>query len=128
MPFIDQVNITANSDILIGIHGAGLTHCLFLPDYAVLFELYNCEDEFCYKDLARLRGVKYMTWADESKVYPEDDGQHPSHKGPHKKFTNYSFDVNEFIGLVMEGVKHVRTKRKLTKNEIQATNAIHDEL
>ena len=31
--------ITANSDILIGMHGAGLAHTLFLPNWAVLFEL-----------------------------------------------------------------------------------------
>ena len=31
--------ITHNSDIFIGMHGAGLTHALFLPDWAVLFEL-----------------------------------------------------------------------------------------
>ena len=29
-----------NSDIFIGMHGAGLTHLLFLPDWAVIFELY----------------------------------------------------------------------------------------
>lgn len=128
MPFIDQINITSNSDILIGIHGAGLTHSLFLPDYAVLFELYNCEDEYCYKDLARLRGVKYMTWIDESKVYPEDEGQHPSNKGPHKKFTNYSFDVDEFLKLVSEAVKYVKTKRKSYYEETLAPTPLRDEL
>jgi protein O-GlcNAc transferase len=39
MPFEDQLNITLNTDILIGMHGSGLTHLLFLPDWAVLFEL-----------------------------------------------------------------------------------------
>ena len=112
MPFTDQVNMTANTDILIGIHGAGLTHCLLLPDYSVLLELYNCGDEFCYKDLARLRGIKYITWMNESKLYPEDDGHHPSQKGPHKKFTNYSFDVDEFLRLVSEAAKYVRLKRR----------------
>ena len=34
------VQITHNSDIFIGMHGAGLTHLLFLPDWAVVFELY----------------------------------------------------------------------------------------
>lgn len=128
MPFIDQVNITANTDILIGMHGAGLTHCLFLPDYALLFELYNCDDEYCYKDLARLRGVEYMTWNDESKVYPEDEGHHPSQKDSHKKFTNYSFDASEFLRLVLEAVKRVKTKRKLYHKERSKNEAIHDEL
>lgn len=38
--FKEQLQITRNTDIFIGIHGAGLTHLLFLPDWAVLFELY----------------------------------------------------------------------------------------
>ena len=30
---------THNSDIFIGIHGAGLAHVMFLPDWAALFEM-----------------------------------------------------------------------------------------
>lgn len=54
-------------------HGAGLTHCLFLPKWASLFELYHCEDPGCYSDLARLRGVHYITWEDQSKLTQQDD-------------------------------------------------------
>lgn len=39
IPFKDQLEITANTDVLVGIHGAGLTHLLFLPDWASVFEL-----------------------------------------------------------------------------------------
>lgn len=39
IPFLEQLRITHNSDIFIGMHGAGLTHLLFLPDWAVIFEL-----------------------------------------------------------------------------------------
>jgi len=34
---------------------------------------YNCEDESCYLDLARLRGIKYITWQDKSKLIQEDE-------------------------------------------------------
>lgn len=37
--FLDQLRITHNTDIFIGMHGAGLTHLLFLPDWAAVFEL-----------------------------------------------------------------------------------------
>lgn len=37
--FLDQLRFTHNTDIFIGMHGAGLTHLLFLPDWAVVFEL-----------------------------------------------------------------------------------------
>lgn len=33
---------------------------------------YNCQDESCYQDLARLRGVRYVTWQKMNKVFPQD--------------------------------------------------------
>jgi len=39
MSFEEQLSITRNSDIFIGMHGAGLAHFLFLPDWALAFEL-----------------------------------------------------------------------------------------
>ena len=58
IPFLSQVSITAGTDILVGMHGAGLTHLLFLPDWAEVVELYNCDDVHCYQDLARLVGAR----------------------------------------------------------------------
>ncbi|XP_059385298.1 EGF domain-specific O-linked N-acetylglucosamine transferase-like isoform X2 [Carassius carassius] len=106
MPFLEQIRVTHNSDIFIGMHGAGLTHLLFLPDWAVIFELYNCQDESCYRDLARLRGVHYMTWQKRDKVFPQDKGHHPT-LGEHPKFTNYTFDVEEFMRLVFLAAEYV---------------------
>ena len=51
--FVDQIQTIHETDILIGMHGSGLTHLLFLPDWACLFELYDCGDPSCYSDLAR---------------------------------------------------------------------------
>jgi len=107
-PFIEQLNQTHNSDIFMSMHGAGLTHLLFLPDWAAVFEIYNCEDKDCYNDLARLRGVKYFTWENESKVTPQDEGKHPQLGTPHKKFTNYTFDKQEFVRMVKKMIKYVR--------------------
>ncbi|XP_060095493.1 EGF domain-specific O-linked N-acetylglucosamine transferase isoform X1 [Heteronotia binoei] len=111
LEFTKQLKITHNSDIFIGMHGAGLTHLLFLPDWAVIFELYNCEDERCYLDLARLRGVHYMTWQRKDKVFPQDQGHHPT-LGKHPKFTNYSFDVEEFVRLVLLAADRVSQHSK----------------
>ncbi|XP_063234785.1 EGF domain-specific O-linked N-acetylglucosamine transferase isoform X2 [Bacillus rossius redtenbacheri] len=108
MNFRAQLERTHNTDVFIGMHGAGLTHLLFLPDWAVVFELYNCEDESCYLDLARLRGVKYITWKDKSKLFQQDQGHHPD-GGAHAKFTNYAFDQTEFSRLVGEAADHVRS-------------------
>ncbi|CAB0010514.1 unnamed protein product [Nesidiocoris tenuis] len=106
IPFKRQLEIVRNSDIFIGIHGAGLAHLLFLPGWAAVFELYNCEDESCYLDLARLRGVGYFTWEKKAKVWPQDEGHHPE-GGAHAKFTNYKFDPAEFLRLVSKAAKHV---------------------
>ncbi|XP_026871274.2 EGF domain-specific O-linked N-acetylglucosamine transferase [Electrophorus electricus] len=110
MSFLEQIRVTHNSDIFIGMHGAGLTHLLFLPDWAVIFELYNCQDESCYRDLARLRGVHYLTWQRADKVFPQDRGHHPT-LGEHPKFTNYTFDPEEFIRLVRLAADHVMQHR-----------------
>lgn len=123
MNFTKQLEKSYNSDIFIGIHGAGLTHLMFLPDWAVVFELYNCEDEHCYKDLARLRGIKYITWENMSKLKAQDEGHHPN-GGAHAKFTNYEFDVQEFLHLVRVGVKHVQSHDKFQKY----IATLHDEL
>ncbi|GFR77906.1 EGF domain-specific O-linked N-acetylglucosamine transferase [Elysia marginata] len=92
-------------------HGAGLTHLLFQPDWAAVIELYNCEDAACYLDLARLRGVKYFTWQKKKKLKQEDEGHHPT-LGAHAKFTNYAFDVEEFMRLVYMAANHVRNHPK----------------
>lgn len=124
MSFKEQLKVTRNTDILIGIHGAGLTHLLFLPKWATLFELYNCEDPNCYKDLSRLRGINYITWEDKNKLDQEDEGHHPDLEGgKHPKFTNYAFDVKEFVRLVKKGADFVENhedyKKYLEKQNIR---------
>ncbi|KAJ8918247.1 hypothetical protein NQ315_014117 [Exocentrus adspersus] len=111
VPFKKQLEISRNSDVFIGIHGAGLTHLLFLPEWAALFELYNCEDANCYLDLARLRGVKYVTWEDEDKLTSIKDESYSG--GAHAKFANYIFDVEEFKRLVTKAAKHVKKPSKI---------------
>ncbi|XP_044741640.1 EGF domain-specific O-linked N-acetylglucosamine transferase [Chrysoperla carnea] len=125
--FRQQLNHTRNSDIFIGMHGAGLTHLLFLPDWAVVFELYNCEDPNCYLDLARLRGIKYITWENKTVLHQQDEGQHPD-GGPHAKFTNYSFNVKEFVRLVDKAAKHVKEHPKWQEFIQNINNTNHDEL
>ncbi|XP_052852382.1 EGF domain-specific O-linked N-acetylglucosamine transferase [Drosophila gunungcola] len=128
LPFTDQLAITRNTDILIGMHGAGLTHLLFLPNWACIFELYNCEDPNCYKDLARLRGVRYRTWEQRQLVYPQDAGHHPE-GGAHAKFTNYSFDVEEFVHLVDQAAKEIRSHKEFPQEQSEnPSKTQHSEL
>ncbi|KAF5306643.1 hypothetical protein FQA39_LY08832 [Lamprigera yunnana] len=123
--FKTQIEVTHNTDVFIGMHGAGLTHLLFLPDWAALFEIYNCEDENCYLDLARLRGVKYVTWKNKRKLIREDE-QTNSGDGAHAKFTNYSFDIDEFLKLVAVAASHVQSHPQF--KTIFEDTPLHDEL
>ncbi|KAI6650615.1 hypothetical protein LOD99_7665 [Oopsacas minuta] len=106
MSFIQQLDQTYNSDVFITMHGAGLTHLLFLPDWGSVIELYNCDDAACYRDLAAIRGVKYFTWEESEALFPQDEGHHPS-LGAHKKFTNYSFKLEAFLKLVLKAVDYI---------------------
>uniref|UniRef100_A0A182IUV3 EGF domain-specific O-linked N-acetylglucosamine transferase n=1 Tax=Anopheles atroparvus TaxID=41427 RepID=A0A182IUV3_ANOAO len=115
LSFLEQLRITRNSDIFIGMHGAGLTHLLFLPKWATLFELYHCEDPNCYRDLARLRGVHYITWERDHLVYPEGEGRHPERDERHAKFTNYAFDATEFERLVAKAAAQVEAHEEYSK-------------
>ena len=107
LPFLSQLERTVNTDIMVGMHGAGLAHFMFLPEWAVGYELFNCHDVGCYKNMALLSGVHYMTWEDESKF--EVVERHDPDKGP--KFWNYRFDVSEFTKLLRRAVKYVKNNR-----------------
>lgn len=106
--FVDQIKIVRNTDVFIGMHGAGLTHLLFLPKWATLFELHNCGDPTCYQDLARLRGVNYITWEDDAFVETIDVGYKD---GTHEKFKDYKFDPDEFGRLVAKAAKAVKNNK-----------------
>ncbi|CAB07427.3 EGF domain-specific O-linked N-acetylglucosamine transferase [Caenorhabditis elegans] len=114
IPFEKQLNITSKTDIFIGMHGAGLTHLLFLPDWAAVFEIYNCGDPGCYSDLARLRGVKYYTWPEAkiNLIRSDEEGKHPQSGEKHLKFANYHVDPIEFREQVRKMVDHVRAHPK----------------
>ncbi|XP_052780686.1 uncharacterized protein LOC128217535 [Mya arenaria] len=61
----DQLSLISRTDILIGMHGAGLTHTLFLPKHAGLVELYpnywpTANEHF--QAMARWRNLKYFQW------------------------------------------------------------------
>lgn len=61
-----QLLLISKVDILVGMHGAGLSHTLFLPKHAGLVELYpvywsNANQHF--KAMARWRGLQYESWS-----------------------------------------------------------------
>ena len=128
VPFRSQLTLIQNSDILVGLHGAGLTHLLFLPDWAEVLELYNCDDVACYRDLARLRGLGYTTshWAGGTKMTTVQS--RGSYRGPaHKKFQHYEFDPAEFVEIVNKIRDRILLNPKYREARETAYSEVHDE-
>jgi len=141
VPFLSQMKIISESTLFVGMHGAGLTHLLFLPDTSKVIELYNCEDRGCYRDLAYLRGIPYYTWTDsfnDSEIPPKKMGPqlNPQYVPPkitvtdykkhakypeNQKFWNFEFDLDQWVELLKLAIpEHYKDPRanKVEKNEL----------
>ena len=83
--------------------------------------------------LFRLRGLKYTTWEDESKVFPvkvEEGGAPtslPAGSLVHHKFQNYRFDPEEFLAIMARLEAQVRLDPRYLEAVEEGVNA-KDEL
>ena len=120
--FLTTLTCTSNADILIGLHGSGLTHALFLPDWATLIELYDCGDPK-YRNLARLRGIEYLTAPKEDSLVArssktnstQSDAQHDD------KMADYEVSIKKFLELFDKAVVGVMKRRESHFGEVPAT-------
>ena len=63
IPFEEQIKQSSSADILIGPHGAGLTHVMFMRPHSVLIELLpHAWADPGYRSLAQYSDVTYMHW------------------------------------------------------------------
>lgn len=68
LPFQNQLQVVSTTDILVGMHGAGMSHSLFLPKHAAILELFPKDFKtarpwyLCYEKIAEWRGLKYDSW------------------------------------------------------------------
>jgi len=109
LSFREQITTVRESHVLAGMHGAGLTHVLWLPrttSRVALVEIYNTMDEFTFKDLAALAGAGYFTWeAGEEALHPDGAAKIAPATA---KGLNYSPDPAAFIELLARAVHYVR--------------------
>ena len=64
----DQLEAVVDTDILIGMHGAGLTHAIFLSPGAALIELfpaYHGQSNIHFRAIARWRHLAYQRWTND---------------------------------------------------------------
>ncbi|XP_062585351.1 EGF domain-specific O-linked N-acetylglucosamine transferase-like [Saccostrea cucullata] len=64
-PIKTQFSFIAKTDFLIGIHGAGMTYALFLPEHAGVLELFNANRDtgnLHYRTISKWRNLFYRAW------------------------------------------------------------------
>ncbi|XP_053382403.1 uncharacterized protein LOC123544387 [Mercenaria mercenaria] len=68
LPMRSQLDVIKRTDILIGMHGAGMSHVTFLPKHAGVLELFakgfkNGRPWFeCFNSIAKWRNLQYDSW------------------------------------------------------------------
>ena len=80
LPMKAQLELIAKCDILIGMHGAGLSHILFLPKTSAALELkpvYSNPALGHFQAQAKWRGIPYSIWLNEDRANEESD--HKTH-------------------------------------------------
>ncbi len=108
-PIAGQLALIADTDVLVGMHGAGLVHTLWLPEWAVVYEIYDCGDVDTYADLARLAGVDHLSGKESDLLRRLPPGVAVAEKDlQNPKFWNYQIAEDAFVAHVEEAVRRVR--------------------
>lgn len=100
LPFEEQVRIASETDILAGVHGAGLTHSMFQKPGSALVEIIPRNFNFKgFRNLAKLRGHQYF-----SAHASEEIKQPPVEK---RNWQNDDLDIEEdrFLQLMEIAIK-----------------------
>lgn len=104
LPFREQVRIARETDILVGVHGAGLTHGMFLPEGSVMVEI--LPETLKHKGFRNLAGILGHT-------YVSAHGTNPP--GTHSKREDWqgedvSIEKERFMDLMEIAIKSMYNK------------------
>lgn len=98
--FKEQINLIGNTDVLLGVHGNGLSHSLFLPQEAAVIEMFpNQALALDYRLFANARGISYYgVVADMGLI----DDKTAYHKGCFGDFSNTisNLDISLVISII----------------------------
>lgn len=108
LSFEEQINVAANSDIMIGPHGAGMTHVLFLKPQSVLIELIpNGWADPGYRNLAIFSGKTYLFWQQTNDSLSEDTIMREGKLVKLGRSNNFAVHVDEVMDLLRAAIKIV---------------------
>lgn len=66
IPFKDQIALMRKTDIYLGMHGAGMTHLIYLPDEAVVVEMFPKDwHQSSMRNLAKYTNKIYFSWQNQ---------------------------------------------------------------
>ncbi|KAK3581278.1 hypothetical protein CHS0354_033011 [Potamilus streckersoni] len=97
IPMKEQLQWITKTDVLIGMHGAGLSHILFLPPHAAVLELFPLYwtkyTHHHFSAMSSWRGLKYASWQNlnPGNEYPD----YSSYMPPSVLATEVKMLVNE---------------------------------
>ena len=104
-PFEEQVRQSASADILIGPHGAGLTHVLFMRPHSVLIELLpHAWADPGYRTLSHYTGSVYMHWQQTEEALSEEVLKVGNVTRSTGRSNSFHVDVEAVIGLLRAAV------------------------
>lgn len=78
LPMKEQLQIISNTDVLLGMHGAGLSHTLFLSPHAALLEFYPTywpQANKHFRSFASWRRLHYQSWQNQ-----DQENEHENHR------------------------------------------------
>ncbi|KAF9888039.1 hypothetical protein FE257_009303 [Aspergillus nanangensis] len=105
LPFRKQLEAVQSTDILLGVHGAGLAHTMFLPPQSAMIEILPPKlDQKGYGNVASILGHSYFST--HGVIWMEK----PEHSDWHGE--DIFLDEEDFIDLVSGAVEDLENRRK----------------
>jgi hypothetical protein len=107
LSFEKQLDVVANTDILIGVHGNGLSHIVFLPPSATVFEIFPPTGfTWDYALLAKIRGLNYYGQVATGWITSAEDPHH-SPLTCHGNLNTPArvLDVDTIVNVIQESIR-----------------------
>ncbi|KAI8299687.1 DUF563 domain-containing protein [Colletotrichum sp. SAR11_240] len=108
LSFPDQLHVVQSTDVLVGVHGAGLTHTMFLCEGAAVVEIQPASmSHKGFRNLARMMGQTYVS-AHAEMVGAEDRSRNVA-KRDRWHWADVRIEEDRFLQLIAEAIESVRS-------------------